>query len=322
MASTSIFVIGAGVAGLACAKVLAEAGYPVRVADKGRGPGGRCSTRRSAVGPFDHGAAYFTARDEDFVRQVETWQRAGVVAPWEPRLGPDVRRTDDLFYVGAPSMNAFIRHEAERMEAEFGLEIGVPMEGRDGRFDLLTKSGHAVADADFLVLAVPAPQAAILLPEDSFLRKEAEQAGLAPCWTLMAGFDDAAIEPSYDYNTPQADELDAVIWQSGRPGRKAGARVVAHASASWSQAHLENDPDDVSDMLLRALMNEIGSTVRPTHLAVHRWRYARVTEPAQDDFGLDLEHGVATCGDWHIAPRVESAWVSGHRLGKALLSAL
>ena len=39
-------VIGAGMAGMACAEVLVQAGWAVDLFDKGRGPGGRMSTRR------------------------------------------------------------------------------------------------------------------------------------------------------------------------------------------------------------------------------------------------------------------------------------
>ena len=41
-----VAVIGAGLAGLACATALARAGHAVTVLDKGRGPGGRMSARR------------------------------------------------------------------------------------------------------------------------------------------------------------------------------------------------------------------------------------------------------------------------------------
>ncbi|MFX9626906.1 FAD-dependent oxidoreductase, partial [Acinetobacter baumannii] len=41
-----IGIIGAGIAGLTCGEALVRAGHSVRLFDKGRGPGGRMSTRR------------------------------------------------------------------------------------------------------------------------------------------------------------------------------------------------------------------------------------------------------------------------------------
>lgn len=55
-----IAVIGAGIAGLACADELRRHDHPVTLFDKGRGPGGRMSTRRldtpAGQASFDHGA--------------------------------------------------------------------------------------------------------------------------------------------------------------------------------------------------------------------------------------------------------------------------
>ena len=63
-----IGIVGAGMAGLACAEELTRLGHAVLLFDKGRGPGGRMSTRRiqTSAGEayFDHGAQYFTVRDD------------------------------------------------------------------------------------------------------------------------------------------------------------------------------------------------------------------------------------------------------------------
>jgi monoamine oxidase len=57
-------IIGSGIAGLSCADRLTSFGHEVCLFDKGRGPGGRMSTRRVEVEghtlSFDHGAQYFT----------------------------------------------------------------------------------------------------------------------------------------------------------------------------------------------------------------------------------------------------------------------
>ena len=59
-------VIGAGIAGLACARTLAQAGCEVTVIEKATKPGGRMASRETPFGSFDHGALYFTVRDERF----------------------------------------------------------------------------------------------------------------------------------------------------------------------------------------------------------------------------------------------------------------
>src|SRR5659263_87567 len=53
-------VVGAGMAGVACARTLVQAGHQVTVFEKSAGIGGRMATRNSAFGTFDLGAQYFT----------------------------------------------------------------------------------------------------------------------------------------------------------------------------------------------------------------------------------------------------------------------
>ena len=75
-----VAVVGAGMAGIACARTLVQAGCQVTLIEKSRGFGGRMSTRRTEFGGFDHGAQYFTARDSRFARVLLNAQ--DVVRPW------------------------------------------------------------------------------------------------------------------------------------------------------------------------------------------------------------------------------------------------
>lgn len=81
-AAFDCLIIGAGIAGLLGARVLADRGHRVCVLEKGRGFGGRMATRRRDGAVFDHGAQFFTARDKRFQRWAEQWLALGIVAPW------------------------------------------------------------------------------------------------------------------------------------------------------------------------------------------------------------------------------------------------
>ena len=73
MPKKTVAIVGAGVAGLACAVELGKSGIVADVFDLGsRGPGGRASTRPAHVEgldeplAFDHGAIFFTAETPGF----------------------------------------------------------------------------------------------------------------------------------------------------------------------------------------------------------------------------------------------------------------
>ena len=58
----------------------------VAVFDRGRRPGGRCTTRLGNAVSFDHGAPCFTIAEETFAKQVVVWRQRGVVERWSGRF--------------------------------------------------------------------------------------------------------------------------------------------------------------------------------------------------------------------------------------------
>ena len=97
-----IAIIGAGIAGISCAKVLSASGKLVTLFDKSTGPGGRTSHRLFEQWGADHGAQYFTAKGELFKKEVATWIEAGVVGPWLGKIVSINKKqiTDVKNYVG------------------------------------------------------------------------------------------------------------------------------------------------------------------------------------------------------------------------------
>ena len=70
-----IVVIGAGISGCVCAYLLSKAGHKVTLIEKGRGVGGRMSTRRMNGARIDHGAQFFTVRDSRMEKLLELWKQ-------------------------------------------------------------------------------------------------------------------------------------------------------------------------------------------------------------------------------------------------------
>ena len=166
----SVAVIGSGISGLSCARTLADHNFDVHVFDKGRGPGGRMSTRRTSAGlQFDHGAQYFTARDRNFQRDVDSWRELGIVAEWQGRI---VSVSQSAFapvngqarFVGTPSMNSICRHLGDGLPVQFSTRVA-PLRRTGSKWTLIDDEGQELGGFDVVVLAVPAPQVTGLLAE-------------------------------------------------------------------------------------------------------------------------------------------------------------
>lgn len=301
-------IVGAGMAGLACAEALTGGGHAVALVDKGRGPGGRMSVRRMATplgeASFDHGAQYFTLRDPAFVARAQEWISDGCIAPW-PAAGSDA-------YVGTPGMNAPVRRMAQDLPVQWGARAtGLTRQGAGWRLTL--ESGAAI-DADAVVLALPAEQAAELTDQVApALAKSARSTTTLPCWTVMAAFAERLPTDLDCWRGADGEPLGWVARNSAKPNRSGPEAWVLQASPDWSRRNLEATQDEVLAELLKAFSSQLGTAVEPIASAAHRWRYARSGSEGSGAV-WDPELRMGLCGDWLIAPRVEAAWLSGTAL--------
>jgi predicted NAD/FAD-dependent oxidoreductase len=326
-----IVIIGAGLAGLACARRLGAGGHVVRLFDKGRGPGGRMSTRRVATpqgeAGFDHGAQYFTVRDAGFQRQVEAWAASGVAARW-PAAGPDA-------WVGTPAMNAPVKALAAGLDVTWSAQVDAlrregdgwhiagrgagPGAGRGAGPGAGPGAGAGVAERPFdaVLLAIPAEQAgprlAAFAPEWAALAKATEA---EPCWTVMAAFAGAVAAPDV---LKEGGPIGWAARNQSKPGRSGPEAWVIQAGPGWSRAHLEETPEQVAPQLLDAFAARTGPLPEVLTASAHRWRYAKSGKAGRGAL-WDPALRLGVCGDWLLGPRVECAWLSGEQLAAAVLA--
>ena len=115
-------VIGAGMAGITCARTLVQAGHQVTIFEKSRSTSGRMATRSSPFGSFDHGAQYFTARDPRFLKALETTPK--LCKRWSAN---SVQVLDEMGHVAGPGLSNHDAHwvavpgMCDRLSSRFGI---------------------------------------------------------------------------------------------------------------------------------------------------------------------------------------------------------
>ncbi len=307
-----IAVVGAGIAGLTAARKLAKAGAKVTVFEKSRGVGGRLATRRVEDAGIDHGAQYVTAREPAFKAFAARAKAEGSLAAWTPR-GKD---GDDEWLVGMPRMSSFVAALIDAFDVQH--EKTVTAVRDDGAaFTLSLSDGSEVGGFNRVVVAIPGPQAFALLEPHGAPFDRIPEVRFGPCWALLVGFDQP-VDPGFDVRR----NVGALAWvaaSASKPGRT-GTYWVAQANPTWSAEHLEETADDVEPQLLEMLAEAIGPLPGRSFSAVHRWRYALVEKPLGVAFLMSADGRLGACGDWLIAPRVESAWASGGGLADAFIA--
>lgn len=320
----STCVIGAGLCGLTVAHRLREAGHPVTVIDKGRGPGGRLSTRHEGALQFDHGAQYFTVSDERFRSHVEAWLERGIATIWDvtPVVLDQGRvstsRGEMVRYVGVPGMSAVAADLARGLDV--GFETKVTAVERSAEGWTIRSAAGVLGRFDRVILTVPAPQALPLLVDAPGLHAAVEPVRMVATWAAMMRFPqplDVSFDAAFVKNSP-------VTW-AARNGSKSGRpdpnTWVVHGAPDWSKEHADDPPIRVAAALTDAFFDAAGAAPQePSHLVPHRWRYAFPENDVGEFFLWDAQLGIGVAGDWCLpGARVEGAFLSGYEMASALL---
>lgn len=335
----SVAIIGAGIAGLACGRVLASSGASVTLFDKARGPGGRMSSKHLPGATLDLGAQAFSVRHEDFQRVVDEWLAIGCIAPWPTctyQASPSGWRAHNdgqKRYTGAPRMSALTRHLADSLTAlpNAELHVGTSIVALDHSHE-----GWQVVDADGsrngpyeqIVISAPPPQAhALVVPWDENLAATCQTLQQRSCWAGWAIFDGPlssipGVDPDWQMVHLAHPALRLVSRNQTKPGRDTQPESVSLlAQLDWSETHLEQSATVVSEQLLSALKSAIPTSASLPNLietGAHRWRYAQPANACEHAY-LYSANGLALCGDSFRDGSVEDAWLSGHQLGEALV---
>ena len=313
-----VAVIGAGVTGLTCAALLARHSIAPVVYEKSRGLGGRVATRRRDDGlTFDHGAQYFTARSASFRALVDDAQRRGEIRPWMPVTAAGERARDEPWFVGVPTMNAWLKPYAEGLDLRTQAEAVrfVP----DGvRWRIAFKSGETSEPYDLIVSSAPVVQARLLAVADPALVSALADVVMAPCWAVMAAFE-SRVAVDLDVARPASDALAWVARNGTKPGRGDVDTWVLHGSPAWSTAHLEDDAADVERVLLQTFADLVGALPAVRYATAHRWRYALTTRPLGQPYATNAAGTLFLGGDWTLGPRIECAHDSGVAMAAAVL---
>lgn len=338
-------IIGAGMAGVACARTLVQAGHDVLVFEKSARVGGRTTTLESAFGGFDAGAQYFTVRDPRFQKALDTVP--GLCRPWSAttvrvldaagRVAAAAPPPGEPHWVAAPSMDSLVGAWAKPLLQAQQLLTGTQVtrierdvvkgSGWQVRTEGLDGSIHVHAGFDAVLLSQPSVPALALLEHSgatpSFAKDLADVA-IAPCWTLMLAFAQA-VRPGLTTLGPQWNAARSnhhrIAWlarESSKPGRSQIERWTVQASPTWSAEHLEDDAARVQAKLAKAFAEITGIRAEPTHASARRWRYAQTTRPLGRSHAWDASAGIGACGDWCLGHRLEDAFVSGLELALAV----
>ncbi len=322
-----MIVVGGGISGMSCARVIASAGLRVTVLDRGRRVGGRMANRTFDGRPVDTGASYFTVSDNAYAAVVHDWEQRGLARRWTDTFdvfdagAAGERKTGNDRWAAGRGLRSLVEDLARGLDVERQSVESVASTGKQVRVD--DREASAVA------LAMPDPQARKLLDplssawaalDDPFEPVLALSAGWdTRTWGSPAGGSDGA--SAFDGAFVNGDEHLSWIADDGRRRGDDAPVLVAHSTPTLAAAHLDV-PDDAQAPMLRSLMALLDISEEPRWTHLHRWSVAKPTGSRDQSFYLG-DDNIGVCSDaWSQRPRVESAYLSGAALGSAIVDRL
>ena len=328
-AKKSVVVVGAGVAGLACAKKLASNGLNVKVIEKSDRPGGRCTSVKLSEGIYDHGAQYFTARETEFQKVVQSLKENKYVDELNisvRKFSEDSQMIDlpsETRYIGVPTMGAIAEGLSMDLSIHYSSQV-MSLTRCNGTWEITTledRKKTVFHQADIVVLAMPVDQILQLDASKKF-KSCVGDFRMSPCWAVMLSFDQKIpVDYSALLITSEDSAISWVMKDSAKKHRQGFERWVIHAGPSWSKKNIHLSPEKVG-VILSEEFRALTQASRPVFAFSKLWRYASGGRENRYNCIVDHEHLIIGCGDWASGGRIEGAWLSGSTSARVVLQML
>jgi renalase len=309
MRSHDLIVVGAGIAGLACAREASARGLSPVVLERSRGVGGRCATHRLDGQPVDHGVPFLHGSESEFLAEWERvdaerivgWPRVlrGEGPPCQPNaFAPRERRV-----AFAAGISSFAKHLARGLVLRLGSRVAGIGVGTGGI--RVTLEDGDVLEARRAVLALPVEQARAhlaSLPDPAVAVRAVAHLlapiGSRPCLTVIAGYPGDAPVPDWELWHPEESKvLQTLVHDSSKRKEPRRRVLVLQAPPCWSRQHLDLPPEEWTAEVVREAGRLAGDwAARPEVTRPQRWRYARADGGSELSLPVLLDLDGATLG--------------------------
>jgi predicted NAD/FAD-dependent oxidoreductase len=275
------------------------------------------ATRRRDGAVFDHGAQFFTVRDERFKRWVSQWLALGIVAPWY-ELGDAGEH-----YRGVPGMTAVAKHLAEGIDVR--RQVTVQKASRTGGEWEVRSSDGAIVAGSALLLTAPVPQALDLLEAGGFELPGDDLAKLRTiryrrCIAALAVLDRPSALTAHGGSIKLKGEPVQWIADNQRKGVSPSVPAVTiHSTPAFAEKHWETEDALRLPELLAAAAPHVQANA--VSCEWHRWGFSEPVGSFDREVFVDAGSRLAIAGDGLSGGRVEGAALSGLAAAEALAAA-
>ncbi len=336
-------VVGAGLAGLTCARQLQQQGYKVIILDKSLGVGGRITTRRIDNTCVDRGLFFLEVQGQNTQKLIAQLRQQNIIQLWHGRFCQldrehNVQPMKSVErYIAPTGINAIAKYLARNLEIKKQCRV-TTIEPTPNNTWLLSAEDGSKIQGKAVVIAIPAPQAVDILASMSdrsaggqpnplsALINQLRSVKFYPCITITVGYDHKYLSdlPAWKALKIVSNEnLSWIILDSSKRDNIQQPVLVLHSTPQFADKHLDADTTDLQsagNKILERAASLLPWLQFPQWIQVHRWRYAIPSQPIAAPFiATDNPLPLVCCGDWCNGQGVESALISGLASARELI---
>lgn len=307
-----VLVVGAGVAGLTLARRLSQNGEKVTVFEKSPGVGGRLATRRGEGWIWDHGLVDIQPSDVPPETYLD-WQSLGIL---ENR-----KDQPQLSWICSEGMTQLPKKLEVGFEVIRNCKIDLVRVGPGGKVWMIRDEEGNWHHGNKLVLAIPAPQAELILdgsfPQQMISLKESLlRIKYRPTLTVL-GLINRGRFPELKLKT---DRIVEICIDNGEKGiRNSLGALTLHLTADYSRKNFDKPDKVVLTEIKNWVKKKMGAEI--TGMVVKRWRFSQVTHSLEEPFlAAKLTSPLFVIGDGFCGGGIKGALLSANSLADHLLN--
>ncbi len=316
-----IVVVGGGISGCVCAWRLSKAGHRVTLLEKGRGVGGRMATRRMEGARIDHGAQFFTVRDQRMRKLLELWTSENAVLPWYDMI----RGREDLPRGWRHRGREGMTSPAKVLAKEFTVKANFFVERAESecnQWRISEREGEGRSlEAEHLVLTIPSVQMLDLFNRSGIDLEPTCMQRLrairhSKCLALLGLLEGASKLPEPGTFTHPTEEIDWIS-ENQLKGISEKPAFTLHASSGYSEKFWDYPDQEWAPPLLSKAEEILGVSI--TSWVSHRWGYAKPLVTFGATHWHSQERNLTLAGDGFGGERIENAALSGWEAADSIL---
>lgn len=329
-----VAIIGAGLSGLTLADQIAKKCH-VTVFEKSNQVSGRLASRSYSKYKFDHGAQFFTAKSKDFSSFALSLMNANIIKQWNARFveinGHQIIKTrnwdnDFPHYTGIPEMSAiglYLQNKLIDKNVFFNLNTNVSsIDKLSDKWNIKDSSGNGLGLFDWVVTAIPNEQALNIMPTHFEYKNIMNTIKMLPCFTLMLGYR-SELDLNFDAGHVKNSIISWISVNSSKQNSNLPTSLTVMSTNKWAEENFDKTEVLLKSDLVEALTKILDKQVlKHDYIELKRWHYANAKKVELKRDLIDTNQKIASCGDWSVSGRVESAYLSGKLLGEKLVTLL